>query len=215
MVRSLHTIMHVVYRTELAKSWATRYAFSNIWHPRVTNDDGRASAFLTWDQFLCAHYKMRFEVGEYFASHGVETFFPYAEVGLQVEYWTFVAKHKWKNQFQTCYSQICLYFNSFCRSCSTYLILGGIITSRSSWVRTATPLIAGVESMENTQKIDDRNIDTAPRSVLCWTVARFWISLCCPMASHCLPHCNFRENWQKISQPRKSLKVLPSTRVLP
>ena len=47
---------------------------------RVTNEDGRASAFLTWDEFLCAHYKMRFEVGEYFASHGAETFFPYAEV---------------------------------------------------------------------------------------------------------------------------------------
>ena len=49
---------------------------------RVTNEDGRTSAFLTWDQFLCAHYKMRFEVGEYFASHGVETFFPYTEVRL-------------------------------------------------------------------------------------------------------------------------------------
>ena len=47
---------------------------------RVTNEDGRASAFLTWDEFLCAHYKMRFEVGEYFASRGAETFFPYAEV---------------------------------------------------------------------------------------------------------------------------------------
>ena len=50
----------------------------------MTNDDGRASAFLTWDKFLCAHYKMRFEVGEYFASHGVETFFPYTEVRFRI-----------------------------------------------------------------------------------------------------------------------------------
>ena len=36
-------------------------------------------------------------------------------------------------------------------------------------------------------------------------LAWFWISLCCPTASNWLPHCNFRENWKKISQSRKSL----------
>ena len=38
-------------------------------------------------------------------------------------------------------------------------------------------------------------------------LAWFWISLCCP---HSQPLCNFWKNWQKISQPRKSLIVLPS-----
>ena len=32
-------------------------------------------------------------------------------------------------------------------------------------------------------------------------------STVCLTAFHCLPHCNFRKNWQKISQPRKSLLV--------
>ena len=51
--------------------------------------------------------------------------------------------------------------------------------------------------------------NSAALPLLSW-LARFWISLCCPTTSHCLPHWNFWKNWQKISQPRKNLKVLPS-----
>ena len=47
---------------------------------RVTDDDGRASAFLTSEQFVPGYYKMRFGVGGYFASNGADTFFPFAEV---------------------------------------------------------------------------------------------------------------------------------------
>ena len=53
-------------------SWTTLY--------RVTDDDGRASAFLTSNQFVSGYYKMRFGVGGYFSSKGMDTFFPFAEV---------------------------------------------------------------------------------------------------------------------------------------
>ena len=43
----------------------------------MTDDDGRASGFLTGDQFAPGHYKMRFGVGDYF---GGDTFFPFVEV---------------------------------------------------------------------------------------------------------------------------------------
>ena len=55
----------------------------------------------------------------------------------------------------------------------------------------------------------NKTLKQIARHVPSWTkrLARFWISLCCPTASHCLPHCNFQKNWQKISQLHTSLKV--------
>ena len=50
----------------------------------MTDDDGRAAAFLTSDQFVSGYYKMRFGVGGYFASKGMDTFFPFAEVVFEV-----------------------------------------------------------------------------------------------------------------------------------
>ena len=49
---------------------------------RETNDDGRASAFLTWEQFQPVIYRMRFEIKEYFQAKNIDTFYPYAEVML-------------------------------------------------------------------------------------------------------------------------------------
>ena len=50
----------------------------------MTDNDGRAAAFLTSDQFVSGYYKMRFGVGGYFASKGMDTFFPFAEVVFEV-----------------------------------------------------------------------------------------------------------------------------------
>ena len=48
---------------------------------RVTNADGRASNFLSWEQFQPGTYKMHFSTGQYFKERATETFYPYAEVG--------------------------------------------------------------------------------------------------------------------------------------
>ena len=55
---------------------------SNIseFYIRETNADGRASAFLTWEQFEPGTYKMKFDIKEYFDRKNSETFYPYAEV---------------------------------------------------------------------------------------------------------------------------------------
>ena len=47
---------------------------------RVTNDDGRASNFLSWEDFRPGTYKMHFATGQYFKEKQTETFYPYAEV---------------------------------------------------------------------------------------------------------------------------------------
>ena len=47
---------------------------------RVTNDDGRASNFLSWEAFRPGTYKMHFATGQYFKEKQTETFYPYAEV---------------------------------------------------------------------------------------------------------------------------------------
>ncbi len=46
----------------------------------MTNNDGRASAFLTWEQFEVGRYKMHFQLEQYFNKKGVHSFYPYAEV---------------------------------------------------------------------------------------------------------------------------------------
>merc|ERR1712098_781009 len=52
---------------------------------RATNDDGRASKFLSWDEFKPGTYKMHFATGEYFKQQKVETFYPYAEVVFEIK----------------------------------------------------------------------------------------------------------------------------------
>ena len=47
---------------------------------RRTNQDGRASAFLTWEEFETGRYKMHFQLEEYFGRKGTQSFYPYAEV---------------------------------------------------------------------------------------------------------------------------------------
>ena len=47
---------------------------------RVTNDDGRASNFISWEDFKPGTYKMHFATGQYFKEKNIETFYPFAEV---------------------------------------------------------------------------------------------------------------------------------------
>ena len=52
---------------------------------RVTNDDGRASNFLTWEDFKPGTYKMHFATGQYYKEKNTETFYPFAEVKTKFE----------------------------------------------------------------------------------------------------------------------------------
>jgi len=52
---------------------------------RVTNDDGRASNFLSWEDFRPGTYKMHFATGQYFKEKQTETFYPYAEVVFEIK----------------------------------------------------------------------------------------------------------------------------------
>ena len=47
---------------------------------RHTNNDGRASAFMRWEDFSVGNYKMHFANGDYYKKRGLESFYPYAEV---------------------------------------------------------------------------------------------------------------------------------------
>ncbi|TRY67374.1 hypothetical protein TCAL_12091 [Tigriopus californicus] len=50
-----------------------------------TNNDGRASAFLTWDDFTIGVYKAHFEVAPYFQGKNQESFFPFCEIVFEVK----------------------------------------------------------------------------------------------------------------------------------
>merc|ERR1719500_2215727 len=52
---------------------------------KETNEDGRSSGFLTWEEFETITYRMRFETKEYFQKKGQETFYPYAEVVFEIK----------------------------------------------------------------------------------------------------------------------------------
>jgi len=52
---------------------------------RVTNDDGRASNFLSWEDFKPGTYKMHFATGQYFKGKNTETFYPFAEVVFEIK----------------------------------------------------------------------------------------------------------------------------------
>ena len=60
-----------------------RFTLFNFYH-REANSDGRASGFVTWEQFEPVVYKMKFDIKEYFQSKNISTFYPYAEVLLNV-----------------------------------------------------------------------------------------------------------------------------------
>merc|ERR1719412_1106290 len=52
---------------------------------RVTNEDGRASNFLSWEDFKPGTYKMHFATGQYFKEKNTETFYPFAEVVFEIK----------------------------------------------------------------------------------------------------------------------------------
>jgi len=52
---------------------------------KETNEDGRASGYLSWEEFETITYRMRFETKEYFHKKGQETFYPYAEVVFEIK----------------------------------------------------------------------------------------------------------------------------------
>ena len=56
-----------------------------LFYFRKANGDGRASAFLTWEEILPMTYRMRFDIQDYFKTSNVDTFYPYAEVVFQIK----------------------------------------------------------------------------------------------------------------------------------
>ena len=70
---------------------------------RETNADGRASAFLTWEQFEPGTYKMKFDIKEYFERKNSETFYPYAEVSCYTS-----VKRKYLTIFISYHFRLCL-----------------------------------------------------------------------------------------------------------
>jgi len=52
---------------------------------KQTNVDGRASAFLSWDNFDAGLYKVHFKTAEYFKSQGKGCFYPYIEVVFNIQ----------------------------------------------------------------------------------------------------------------------------------
>ena len=52
----------------------------HVYDARVTDNDGRASNFLSWEDFTPGTYKMHFSTGQYYKEKQTETFYPYAEV---------------------------------------------------------------------------------------------------------------------------------------
>ena len=66
-----------IYRS--LEKYEFRFTLFNFYH-REANSDGRASGFVTWEQFEPVVYKMKFDIKEYFQSRNISTFYPYAEV---------------------------------------------------------------------------------------------------------------------------------------
>ena len=52
---------------------------------KSTNQDGRASGFLTWEQIQPEIYRMRFGIKDYFGAKNIDTFYPYAEVVFEIK----------------------------------------------------------------------------------------------------------------------------------
>ncbi|XP_047219321.1 5-hydroxyisourate hydrolase-like isoform X1 [Girardinichthys multiradiatus] len=46
----------------------------------TTNDDGRCPGLITQEQFKAGVYKLHFETGQYWASMGQTSFYPYVEI---------------------------------------------------------------------------------------------------------------------------------------
>ena len=70
--------------------WKVKSIFFIFWDTilsRQTNNDGRASGFMSWKQFQPGTYKLKFNVKEYFEARDMDTFYPYAEVNLILDQW--------------------------------------------------------------------------------------------------------------------------------
>nr|ACO15689.1 transthyretin-like protein R09H10.3 precursor [Caligus clemensi] len=52
---------------------------------KVTNQDGRVSGFLDWENFQKGVYKLHFGVKEYFEKTNTETFFPFVEIVFDIK----------------------------------------------------------------------------------------------------------------------------------
>ncbi|CAB4056509.1 uraH [Lepeophtheirus salmonis] len=52
---------------------------------KITNQDGRVSGFLGWEDFNAGLYKLHFEVSEYFDKTKTEAFFPYVEIVFKIK----------------------------------------------------------------------------------------------------------------------------------
>ncbi|XP_054892972.1 5-hydroxyisourate hydrolase-like isoform X1 [Poeciliopsis prolifica] len=56
---------------------------TDVWHlitSGTTNSDGRCPGLVTQQQFVPAVYKLHFETGQYWASMGQTSFYPYVEI---------------------------------------------------------------------------------------------------------------------------------------
>jgi len=51
---------------------------------KLTNQDGRASAFVSWEDFHPGTYKMFFNTGDYFAKSNTTAFYPFVEVVFEI-----------------------------------------------------------------------------------------------------------------------------------
>merc|ERR1712117_76373 len=71
-------VMVTMFRMGGEQAWTKLQA-------RVTNDDGRASNFLSWEDFKPGTYKMHFATGQYYKEKQTETFYPYAEVVFEIK----------------------------------------------------------------------------------------------------------------------------------
>ena len=68
--------------------WRMGGTDTGVWtklQSRLTNSDGRASNFISWDDFTPGTYKMHFASGQYFKERQTETFYPYAEVVFEIK----------------------------------------------------------------------------------------------------------------------------------
>eukprot|EP00096_Caligus_rogercresseyi_P013132 TRINITY_DN5798_c0_g1_i1.p1 TRINITY_DN5798_c0_g1~~TRINITY_DN5798_c0_g1_i1.p1 ORF type:complete len:119 (+),score=10.99 TRINITY_DN5798_c0_g1_i1:86-442(+) len=52
---------------------------------KTTNQDGRVSGFLGWENFQKGIYKLKFDVKGYFEKTKTESFFPYVEIVFDIK----------------------------------------------------------------------------------------------------------------------------------
>jgi len=72
-----------LYRMGGASSSPDNPAWMKV-NSKLSNEDGRASAFLSWENFHPGTYKLHFNTGEYYAKTNTSTFYPFAEVVFEI-----------------------------------------------------------------------------------------------------------------------------------